>query len=226
MTVAKKNEVLVPEVVSSIEINVNSDDIVAVGLAHAEEALNEQMAICKSRRQECQKETKKLQVAINKNLLELTDQKLGKHAQTLRTALIGLDFKAKVVIESPAYDKLMEVMKGAAWDKSLDVDIHVSDTNKNGYGRQTLDTMSSVKVSSAIIAKAKKLHETTSLLGAAGHDLRDVAARLGQLPMLERQLRARLATDRLEQTKQGRDLVDAMTKNILKKVKALPGVVG
>lgn len=228
------SKVLTPEIVKA-DVKVDIDDVVSIGLSQAEQALNTELREAKKVRRAAEQKVNGHLKEIEKAVTELAKKTFQKKIDAAVKAIRDLtgDQEASgnsdIVLVMPNHSYYEDV-NGTAVAKKLksggefSVELRVGNDRCGRRANVNVSAARKVKITATINKMVAARDKAIKEVKAAGAQVMDVTARLGQFPTLERALRAKVAETKLKTTAEGRKLVEQMTGSIMKQVKALPGI--
>ena len=210
----EKSKALIPETLQfTAQMNLDKSDIVKVAVAHGERMLKKQFADLTRQADEFEKKRKELDNeldAIAKKVF--TSKALERKIADLRKALDVLAteeiaIETNVIFNRPAKENFFKIFLHAKTphDGNLCFDIHK--TVKPATKRQ--------------LAILEEINTLTEKHKANIQMAAEVRKKLADIPSLERQAHAALVESELAQTKDGKALIDAVTRNLEDTIKLL-----
>lgn len=199
---ATKSELVVPESLVEVSVQLDKDDVAAILMARAEEYLKKQIQACQKKADELSKKNAELLQARQAAFKKRAEEQLSGTADALRTAAQALKCKRvnlDIDVESHSLDagNISAALKLSASQPSFE--------------SRVVTTISMTKTERDA---CKALSDCNAAQRANQQEWYELRRKLADLPALERRAKAAVAEQRLKSTAEGRELVNTLTAQL------------
>ena len=216
---------MVAELVPMTELNFDKDDVAAIAIAEAEKTMRQNIKTLHAQISDCEKAIENANEEIQKQGEIVIETKLAAKIKRINaglkaTKVPNFTTDVEITINSGGYkQRTLKYMNGYVLrvvilnkdDKAIiDIDMAIE---RNNFPPSQLQI--------AAMKRLDKLKEQKTDLVNQSMDWRK---KLGDMPTLERQIKAMLARDQVERTKDGKALVAKLLKNFDGTLKLLGGI--
>lgn len=208
-------------------IDIDKDDLIAVGVTEAEEYMQAELAAAEEAVDAFRKEANQACVQHQDLLNDMTEQ-IGKELKPeILEGLKCLGVKKITVDSSHQGVQYRAVKKGDKEVPYFTVTLAVRESVQNGGKRHGNVVHFNKDLEQKVPKEVLDLIEQQKQAEANADQKREEALswkrRLAGMPQYERKLRAELAKHRLSQSQEGRDIINTMLSDVKKRVLGLPG---
>lgn len=205
----------------SAHVQIDKDDVIALGINQAEEFMQEQLEHCQEEQRKQQKLVTEHSERFTKILIAAAEEYVADMKAALREALKVCAVKKVGFAVRPSGPQKQQGKKGLFYSIQL-----IADEN-NGHNRHSSSFTFSQKFVVPLPKEAKEAHDEMGKCQAEYDQLAKEALewkrRMARVPQLERSLKADLAKTRLSKSEEGQRLLDSMISDVKDRVLRLPG---
>lgn len=207
-------------------LTISNEDVIAVGISHAETHMDERIDACKANSKKLSDRYNKMLKSVHKQLHGAAEDYYSEKLAVLKDVAVTLGAKTPTL---QVNEDFPEVEDGK-YAKVFTVNISLSSRHgkKKGdkpAGHTSLDysDVAIIKVPAAVLDTLKQMQTAIADKAASDNEMIDWKRKKNQIPVLERKYKARIAEAKLQSVEGGQELLDSMLATISEDVLALPG---
>lgn len=207
---------------------VDKNDMLAISIVRAEDWIHDQLKAARADRSAATRDLTRIKAEIQKACKKHIEDHFKKRDTALKKAFTDLRFNGfSTSLSLPEVNDLINAIsnldKGKSWNRRVEARLTFKLAGgRNYYGGEDPGVTEYVTLPPVVSTNLRAALKIIKTEDDAKKRVADLFNRLHKVPMIERRARAAMAESALKKTNEGREVLEALTADIIEKVKALP----